>query len=69
MGQYMGETVTKTRNFLVNNLDNGVIFIDEAYAITPWEDGKPESYGTEATTVSGIHDSVSGSVLCHNGWV
>lgn len=50
VGQYMGETVTKTRNFLVNNLDNGVIFIDEAYAITPWEDGKPESYGTEATT-------------------
>ena len=50
VGQYMGETVTKTRNFLVGNLDNGVIFIDEAYAITPWEDGKPESYGTEATT-------------------
>ena len=50
VGQYMGETVTKTRNFLVGNLDNGVIFIDEAYGITPWEDGKPESYGTEATT-------------------
>ena len=50
VGQYMGETVTKCRNFLVSNLDNGVIFIDEAYAITPWEDGKPESYGTEATT-------------------
>ena len=50
VGQYMGETVTKTRNFLVGNLDSGVIFIDEAYAITPWEDGKPESYGTEATT-------------------
>ena len=50
VGQYMGETVTKTRQFLMSNLDNGVIFIDEAYAITPWEDGKPESYGTEATT-------------------
>lgn len=50
VGQYMGETVTKTRNFLIGNLDSGVIFIDEAYAITPWEDGKPESYGTEATT-------------------
>lgn len=50
VGQYMGETVTKTRQFLMGNLDNGVIFIDEAYAITPWEDGKPESYGTEATT-------------------
>lgn len=50
VGQYMGETVTKTRQFLMANLDNGVIFIDEAYAITSWEDGKPESYGTEATT-------------------
>ena len=50
VGQYMGETVTKTRQFLMGNLDNGVIFIDEAYAITPWEDGKPESYGTEAAT-------------------
>ena len=29
VGQYMGETVTKTRQFLTNNLDNGVIFIDE----------------------------------------
>lgn len=48
VGQYMGETVTKTRTFLVSHLDAGVIFIDEAYAITPWEDGKPESYGTEA---------------------
>ena len=50
VGQYMGETVTKTRQFLMSNLDNGVVFIDEAYGITPWEDGKPESYGTEATT-------------------
>lgn len=50
VGQYMGETVTKTRQFLMSNLDNGVIFIDEAYGITPWEDGKPESYGTEAAT-------------------
>lgn len=50
VGQYMGETVAKTRSFLVSNLDAGVIFVDEAYAITPWEDGKPESYGTEAAT-------------------
>lgn len=50
VGQYMGETVSKTQQFLIGNLDNGVIFIDEAYAITPWEDGKPESYGTEAAT-------------------
>jgi len=50
VGQYMGETVFKTRSFLTGNLDKGVIFIDEAYGITPWEDGKPESYGTEAAT-------------------
>ena len=50
VGQYMGETVTKTRDFLLGNLDNGVIFIDEAYAITPWEEGKPEGYGSEAAT-------------------
>ena len=48
VGQYMGETVAKTRNFLMSNLDSGVVFIDEAYAITPWDEGKPESYGTEA---------------------
>jgi SpoVK/Ycf46/Vps4 family AAA+-type ATPase len=50
VGQYEGQTVARTRNFLVSNLDNGVIFIDEAYAITPWQDGKPEGYGSEAAT-------------------
>lgn len=50
VGQYEGQTVTKTRNFLVSNLDNGVVFVDEAYAITPWQDGKPEGYGAEAAT-------------------
>lgn len=50
VGQYEGQTVARTRNFLTSNLDNGVIFIDEAYAITPWHTGKPEGYGSEAAT-------------------
>lgn len=50
VGQYEGQTVARTRNFLTSNLDNGVIFIDEAYSITPWQDGKPEGYGSEAAT-------------------
>lgn len=50
VGQYEGQTVTKTRNFLTSHLDDGVIFIDEAYAITPWQNGKPEGYGSEAMT-------------------
>lgn len=50
VAQYEGQTVARTRNFLVNNLDTGVIFIDEAYAITPWQNGKPEGYGSEAAT-------------------
>ena len=50
VGQYEGQTVARTRNFLVSNLDAGVIFIDEAYAITPWHNAKPEGYGSEATT-------------------
>ena len=50
VGQYEGQTVARTRNFLVSNLDRGVILIDEAYAITPWQNGKPEGYGSEAAT-------------------
>jgi DNA replication protein DnaC len=50
IAQYEGQTVAKTRNFLTRHLDDGVIFIDEAYAITPWQNGKPEGYGTEAVT-------------------
>lgn len=50
VGQYEGQTVARTRSFLVSNLDSGVVFIDEAYAITPWQNGKPEGYGSEAAT-------------------
>ena len=32
------------------NLDRGVVFIDEAYALTQWSDGKPEGYGSEAVS-------------------
>ena len=50
VGEYEGQTVARTRAFLVANLDRGVVFVDEAYAITPWSDGKPEGYGSEAAT-------------------
>lgn len=50
VAQYEGQTVARTRSFLTNNLDAGVVFIDEAYAITPWQGGKPEGYGSEAAT-------------------
>ena len=50
VGQYEGQTVARTQNFLVSNLDNGITFIDEAYAITPWDRGIPEGYGSEAAT-------------------
>jgi len=48
VAQYEGQTVARTRSFLMSHLDGGVIFVDEAYAITPWQDGKPEGYGAEA---------------------
>jgi len=50
IAQYEGQTVAKTRNFLISNLDNGVVFIDEAYSLSMWDRGKPESYGLEALT-------------------
>ena len=50
VGEYEGQTVARTRSFLISNLDNGVIFVDEAYSVTPWERGKPEGYGLEAAT-------------------
>lgn len=50
VGEYEGQTVARTRSFLVSNLDRGVVFVDEAYALTPWSDGKPEGYGSEAVS-------------------
>lgn len=49
---YEGQTAQKTLDFLITNLDYGVVFLDEAYALTKWHDGKPEAYGDEA--MSGI---------------
>jgi DNA replication protein DnaC len=55
VGEYEGQTVARTRRFLESNLDRGVVFIDEAYAITPWDKGKPEGYGSEAATAMVEH--------------
>ena len=49
VGEYEGQTVAKTRGFLLSSLES-TIFIDEAYALTTWSDGKPECYGSEAIT-------------------
>jgi len=49
VAEYEGQTVTRTRNYLMASLEC-TVFIDEAYALTTWSDGKPESYGAEATT-------------------
>ena len=50
VASYEGQTVSKTRAFLTSHLDGGVVFVDEAYAITPWHNGQPEGYGSEAAT-------------------
>lgn len=44
---YLGQTVQKTNKFLMSGLDNGVIFIDEAYSITTWDRGVVDQYGRE----------------------
>ena len=50
IGEYEGQTIARTRDYLLSSLDSGVIFIDEAYALTPWDNGKPEGYGSEAAS-------------------
>lgn len=50
VAEYEGQTTARTRHFLLSNLDRGVIFVDEAYSITQWSDGKPEAYGAEAVS-------------------
>jgi len=47
---YEGQTVAQTMDFLRGGLDHGVIFIDEAYAITQWNNGGLDAYGNEAIT-------------------
>ena len=46
VARYMGQTALKT-NALVDSAINGVLFIDEAYALVP-EDGNGQDYGQEA---------------------
>ena len=46
VAEYMGQTAIKT-NAVVDSALNGVLFIDEAYALVP-EGGKANDYGQEA---------------------
>lgn len=64
VGEYEGQTVARTRNFLVSNLDRGVIFVDEAYALTPWTNGKSEGYGAEAITAMVEHMTKYKGLYC-----
>ena len=48
-GQYSGQTGPVVKEHIANAL-GGALFIDEAYALTPWTDGKLEGYGAEAVT-------------------
>lgn len=47
VGQYLGETAVKT-NAVIDSALNGVLFIDEAYSLTPEDPGR--DYGQEAVS-------------------
>jgi len=47
VAEYMGQSAPKTRNLLANSLE-GVVFLDEAYTLTPCEKGKADSFAEEA---------------------
>jgi SpoVK/Ycf46/Vps4 family AAA+-type ATPase len=47
IGEYIGQSAPKTRNLLANILE-GVLFIDEAYTLTPCDKGNKDTYSEEA---------------------
>ena len=47
IGEYIGQSAPKTRNLLANSLE-GVIFIDEAYTLTPCGNDKKDNFAEEA---------------------
>jgi SpoVK/Ycf46/Vps4 family AAA+-type ATPase len=47
IGEFLGQSAPKTRNLLANALE-GVVFIDEAYTLTPCDKSKKDSYSEEA---------------------
>lgn len=49
VAEYLGQTAVKTRNLLINSIE-GVLFIDEAYALTPCADEKSNAYSEEAVS-------------------
>jgi len=50
VGQYIGQTAQKTLRQLFNSFE-GILFIDEAYQITPCQDGQEKSdFGSESIT-------------------
>lgn len=56
---YLGQTALKTREVLEKGL-NGVLFIDEAYALAGQSDGKGDQFGKEAVTeiIKYIEDNI-----------
>jgi ATP-dependent 26S proteasome regulatory subunit len=62
VGQYIGETALKVNKILNNNLE-GIIFIDEAYAIAQGSGNEYDPYGVEALNeIVGFLDKHRGQI-------